>query len=92
MQIKIKIVSCHAADSKPVKQEANGTVILSPLVFPGAGRRGLCECVKGHPVVYSQLYTRMYNKRGKAYKSMSMKLSKHPRGPIGRLSTLNNGK
>jgi hypothetical protein len=23
-----KIVSCHAADSKPVKQEVNGTVIL----------------------------------------------------------------
>ncbi len=30
-----KIVSCHTADSKPVKQEVNGTVILPPLVFPG---------------------------------------------------------
>ncbi len=29
-----KIVSCHTADSKPVKQEVNGTVILPPLVFP----------------------------------------------------------
>jgi hypothetical protein len=29
-QIKIRIVSCHTADSKPVKQEVNGTVILSP--------------------------------------------------------------
>jgi hypothetical protein len=29
-----KNVSCHTADSKPVKQEVNGTVILSPLVFP----------------------------------------------------------
>jgi hypothetical protein len=36
-QIKTKIVSCHTADSKPVKQEVNGTVILPPLVFPGYG-------------------------------------------------------
>jgi hypothetical protein len=35
LQIKTKIVSCHAADSKPVKQEVNGTVILPPLAFPG---------------------------------------------------------
>jgi hypothetical protein len=35
LQIKTKIVSCHTTDSKPVKQEVNGTVILSPLVFPG---------------------------------------------------------
>ncbi len=35
MQIKTKIVSCHTADSKQVKQEVNGTVILPPLVFPG---------------------------------------------------------
>jgi hypothetical protein len=34
LQIKIKIVSCHTADTKPVKQEVNGTVILPPLVFP----------------------------------------------------------
>ncbi len=34
MQIKTKIVSCRTADSKPVKQEVNGTVILPPLVFP----------------------------------------------------------
>jgi hypothetical protein len=34
LQIKTKIVSCHAADSKPVKQEVNGTVILPPLAFP----------------------------------------------------------
>jgi hypothetical protein len=32
--IKTKIVSCHTADSKPVKQEVNSTVILPPLVFP----------------------------------------------------------
>jgi hypothetical protein len=34
LQIKTKIVSCHIADSKPVKQEVNGTVILPALVFP----------------------------------------------------------
>jgi hypothetical protein len=33
---KTKIVSSHTADSKPVKQEVNGTVILPPLVFPGS--------------------------------------------------------
>ncbi len=32
---KQKIVGCHTADSKPVKQEVNVTVILSPLLFPG---------------------------------------------------------
>ncbi len=31
-----KNVSCHTADSKPVKQEVNGTLIPPPLVFPGA--------------------------------------------------------
>jgi hypothetical protein len=35
LQIKTNIVSCHTADSKLVKQEVNGTVILPPLVFPG---------------------------------------------------------
>jgi hypothetical protein len=35
LQIKTKIASCHADDSKPVKQEVNSTVILLPLVFPG---------------------------------------------------------
>jgi hypothetical protein len=34
LQIKTNIVSCHTADSKPVKQEVNGTVILPPLEFP----------------------------------------------------------
>ncbi len=34
MQIKTKIISSHTADSKPVKLEVNGTVILPPLVFP----------------------------------------------------------
>jgi hypothetical protein len=31
--LQIKNVSSHTADSKPVKQEVNGTVILPPLVF-----------------------------------------------------------
>jgi hypothetical protein len=31
---KNKIVSSHTTDSKPVKQEVNGTVIPPPLVFP----------------------------------------------------------
>ncbi len=35
LQIKTKIVSHHTADSKTVKQEVNGTMILAPLVFPG---------------------------------------------------------
>jgi hypothetical protein len=35
LQVKTKNVSCHTVDSEPVKQEVNGTVILSPLVFPG---------------------------------------------------------
>ncbi len=35
LQIKTKIVSCHKTNSKSVKQEVDGTVILPPLVFPG---------------------------------------------------------
>ncbi len=34
LQIKTIIVSSHTADSKPVKQEVDGTVILPPLEFP----------------------------------------------------------
>ncbi len=34
LQLKTKIVSCHIADSKPIKQKVNCTVILPPLVFP----------------------------------------------------------
>jgi hypothetical protein len=33
LQIKTTIVSFHTADSKPVKQEVNGTVTLPRLVF-----------------------------------------------------------
>jgi hypothetical protein len=35
LEIKTKIVCCHIAYSKPVKQEVYGTVTLPPLVFPG---------------------------------------------------------
>jgi hypothetical protein len=35
LQINTKIVSSHTADSKPIKQEVNSTMILPPLVFPG---------------------------------------------------------
>jgi hypothetical protein len=38
LQIKTKIVISHTADSKPVKQEVNGTVILPPLVFLAKGK------------------------------------------------------
>jgi len=41
LQVKTKIVSSHTADSKPVKQEVDGTVILPPLVFPGCGMRSI---------------------------------------------------
>ncbi len=34
LQIKMKIVRSHTTDSKLVKQEVIGTVILPPLVFP----------------------------------------------------------
>jgi hypothetical protein len=34
LPIKTKSVSCHTADTKPVKQEVNRTMILPLLVFP----------------------------------------------------------
>jgi hypothetical protein len=34
LQIKTKIDSCHTADSKPVKLEVNGRVILPPFSIP----------------------------------------------------------
>jgi len=43
LQIKTKIVSCHTADSKLVKQEGNGTVILPHLVFPDTAISYLLE-------------------------------------------------
>ncbi len=43
LQIKTKNVSCHTADSKPVKQEVHGAVILPPLLFPGMCISSLSE-------------------------------------------------
>jgi len=34
-QLTIFVFICKTDNSKPVKQEVNGTVILPPLVFPG---------------------------------------------------------
>jgi hypothetical protein len=34
LQIKTKIVGCLTADSKPVKQEVNSTMILPPFSIP----------------------------------------------------------
>jgi hypothetical protein len=34
LKIKAKIASCHTADSQPVKQEVNGTVILLSFSIP----------------------------------------------------------
>ncbi len=34
-------VTSHTADSKPVKQEVNGTAILPPLVFPANSIRNV---------------------------------------------------
>ncbi len=39
----MKIVSCHTADSKPVKQEVSGTVILPLLVFLGKPQMSIVE-------------------------------------------------
>jgi len=46
--MKTKIVSCHTVDSKPVKQELNGTVILPPLVFPGWDVRDCMRSTNGN--------------------------------------------
>ncbi len=43
LQITTKIVSGHTADSKPVKQEVNCTVILPSLVFLGFDQLGHCH-------------------------------------------------
>jgi hypothetical protein len=57
------------ADSKPVKQEVNGTVILPPLVFPGENeeclqcRRALCFQGCTHPL--HQLERERERKRGR---------------------------
>ncbi len=39
----MKIVNCYTADSKPVKQEVSGTVILPLLVFLGKPQMSIVE-------------------------------------------------
>ncbi len=60
MQINTKIVSCHTADSKPVKQEVNGTAILPPLDFPalilGLQVKGATTEPPGPNQLYGQLF------------------------------------
>ncbi len=46
LQIKTKILSCHTAVSKPVKQEVNGTVILPPLAFLAPALEVIINTVK----------------------------------------------
>ncbi len=60
LQIKTKIVSCHTADSRPVKLEANSTVILPPLVFPG-GAHVVSACVR-HKNFFSYKHTSLLRK------------------------------
>ncbi len=43
MPIKTKSVISRTADSKPVKQEVNGTLILPPLVFPALAIKNRLE-------------------------------------------------
>jgi hypothetical protein len=56
LQIRTKIVICHTANSKPVKQEADGTVILPPLVFPSVSiSYFFCVCLPvGNVILYEE--------------------------------------
>ncbi len=64
MKIKTKIISCDTADSKPVKQEVNGTVILPPLVFPAlmvVGQDSLGDVYTGNHAVHFDTVTENEN-------------------------------
>jgi hypothetical protein len=54
LQIKTKIVSCHTADSKSVKQEVNGTMILLLSVFPASAYLKINQYSIGHFVSCSR--------------------------------------
>jgi len=58
MKIKTKMVSCHTADSKPVKQGVNGTVILPPLVFPGYFQPGVIVAYKARSLSFERSPTK----------------------------------
>jgi len=47
LKIETKNVTSYTADSKPVKQEVNGTVILPLLVFPGYAHKMLMKLTPG---------------------------------------------
>jgi hypothetical protein len=54
LQIKTKIVSSHTADSKPVKLEVNGTVILLPLAFLAGTSMFICGNILFYQVEVSR--------------------------------------
>jgi hypothetical protein len=56
LQNKTKIVSCYTANSKRVKQEVNGTVILPPLVFPDQSHGCFIYFSKGEEVPRCQFH------------------------------------
>ncbi len=55
LQIKTKIVSCHTADSKTVKQEVNSKVILPPSVFP-VSTLEMAVCMSCIDIIVKQNY------------------------------------
>jgi hypothetical protein len=80
--LKIKIVSCHTADSKSVKQEVNGTIILPPLVFPAlpiqdqilqrrSQHRDRCRC-RCRSSVGAEIFRRKY-RRGRIWEMEFLK-------------------
>jgi hypothetical protein len=92
LQIQTKIVSCHTADSKPVKQEVNGTVILPPLVFPDQGipllhARTSRKCRRALSIPHSVILTvsmRDYYINSYLYKSLLSKITFNKLGQISK--------
>ncbi len=78
MQIK-KIVSTHTADSKPVKQEVNGTVILPPLVFPDGSIPSMHDLARA--VSYKR---KMFLKLTKQVCAREATLQRHPVAQLAR--------
>jgi hypothetical protein len=77
LQIKTKIVSCHTADSNPVKQEVNGTVILPPLVFPAYTylEELLSGTISGNYFMMELLFETSFLKRSVTFKKKFKKMS-----------------
>jgi hypothetical protein len=60
-QLTIFVFICKTDKSKPVKQEVNGTVILTPLEFPGLGRdrKKIMQLAQAHDeICWVRLFTR----------------------------------